>query len=504
MSLRRNIAANYFGQGVVALLGLIMVPVYVHWMGTEAYGLVGFFTMLQAWFQLLDLGLTPTLSRELARWGAGAVKFERTTAIVRTLEWLFTGIGLASALVLVLGAEWIARDWLKTLSLSENELVPCLWLMGGMVAARWLIGLYRGGLGGMERMVELNLSSVALALVRAAGAWAVLVLWTTRPVGFFLWQFAVTLLDLFVAAWLFYRACPMRAVRFRPQWSSLNEIWGLAGSMAFLAGLWVVLCQTDKLVLSWVLDLRAFGYFMVAVTLAGGISQLAAPLNQSLQPRFSALAAGAARGPLIQLYRTSSQICSAVVFAIAGTLASYAEPLLKAWTGDAEIARQAARVLPLYSLGNAIVVLLGLAFAVQFALGRTRWHVIGNCLFGAIWVPGVYFASTKAGAVGTGCVWLVGNLVFLACWTPYVHSRLLPELKWRWIVCDVGLPALAVAAGLLALRWLRLPAVGRIETLAMLGCIAVLPAIAGVLIAKESRGVVLGTVRRFLLASANR
>ena len=33
-----------------------MVPLYVRYMGVEAYGLVGFYAMLQGWFMLLDMG----------------------------------------------------------------------------------------------------------------------------------------------------------------------------------------------------------------------------------------------------------------------------------------------------------------------------------------------------------------------------------------------------------------------------------------------------------------
>ncbi len=503
-SILRNILASYVGQGLVALLTLVMVPVYLHWLGAESYGLVGFFTMLQAWFQLLDLGLTPTLARELSRWKAGAVDGNRMASMVRALEWVFASLGVVSAIALGLAAESIAHGWLKTQSIPASELGSCLWSMAGMIAVRWLIGLYRGGLGGMERMVALNVSGVTLAGMRAAGGWALLAFWTTRPSVFFLWQLIMMLMDLLVSAWLFYRAFPLRAVQLWPAWRSLDGLWRMAGSMAFLAGLWVVICQTDKLVLSWMLDLRAYGCFMVAVTLAGGITQLAAPLSQSLQPRFSMLAAAADREPLIRLYRASTQICSASVLGVAGALTCYANPLLAAWTGNAEVARQASQVLPLYAIGNAVVVLLGLAFAVQFALGCTRWHVIGNCLFGVIWVPGVYIASEWAGAVGAGWVWLGGNLAFLILWVPYVHRRILPELWWRWIVGDVGAPALAVLVGLFALGRVSIPAAGRIETLAMIGGLAVVPALAGLLVGKESRGMVVAVLRRFHLAPVAR
>ena len=57
MSLKRNILANYVGQLYVTLIGILLVPMYVKYMGAEAYGLVGFYAMLQAWFMLLDMGL---------------------------------------------------------------------------------------------------------------------------------------------------------------------------------------------------------------------------------------------------------------------------------------------------------------------------------------------------------------------------------------------------------------------------------------------------------------
>jgi O-antigen/teichoic acid export membrane protein len=67
MPLKKNILANYASQIYVTLIGIFMVPLYIKYMGAEAYGLVGFFAMLQAWFNLLDMGLTPTTARETAR-----------------------------------------------------------------------------------------------------------------------------------------------------------------------------------------------------------------------------------------------------------------------------------------------------------------------------------------------------------------------------------------------------------------------------------------------------
>ena len=67
MSLKTNVTANFLGQGWRGLLGFAFVPVYIRYLGVEAYGLIAVFAVLQAWLGLLDLGLRPALSREMAR-----------------------------------------------------------------------------------------------------------------------------------------------------------------------------------------------------------------------------------------------------------------------------------------------------------------------------------------------------------------------------------------------------------------------------------------------------
>ena len=99
MTVRRNIAANYVGSGISALLSLALVPVYIRYLGIEAYALVGLFAVIQAWLALLDFGLTPTLGREMARFSAGALSAQAIHDLLRTLEIL----ALMVSVVIILG-----------------------------------------------------------------------------------------------------------------------------------------------------------------------------------------------------------------------------------------------------------------------------------------------------------------------------------------------------------------------------------------------------------------
>src|SRR3569832_2499673 len=73
ISFAHNILANYASQIYITLATILIVPLYVRYMGAEAYGLVGFFTKVQLWFQLLDAVLSPTMALESARFLGGAI-----------------------------------------------------------------------------------------------------------------------------------------------------------------------------------------------------------------------------------------------------------------------------------------------------------------------------------------------------------------------------------------------------------------------------------------------
>ena len=97
MTLSKNILASYLSQIYVTLIGIVILPLYIKYMGAETYGLVGFFALLQAWFNLLDMGLTPTMARETARYRGGATDALSYRRLVRALEGVFFAIPKVSA-----------------------------------------------------------------------------------------------------------------------------------------------------------------------------------------------------------------------------------------------------------------------------------------------------------------------------------------------------------------------------------------------------------------------
>ena len=304
MSLRRNILANYVGQVYATLIAIVMVPLYVRYMGVEAYGLVGFFAMLQAWFLLLDMGLTPTLARETARYQGGAIDALSLRRLLRALEGIFIGVGLLGAGVIVAASSHVASSWLKVQQLPLEEVTGAIALMAWIVALRWICGLYRGAINGFEKMVWLNGFNVAIATVRFAGIIPFLIYVGATPTSFFTYQLVVAVVESAVLVTKTYRLMPAIGLdaAIPWDWRPLRGVLLFSSSIAFTSLAWVLITQSDKLILSTLMPLSDYAYFTLAVLIASGILIVSGPISGALLPRLTRLNAAGDEAGLFALY----------------------------------------------------------------------------------------------------------------------------------------------------------------------------------------------------------
>jgi len=170
---------GYFAQGYSAIVALLFAPFVLNAVGSEAYGLVGVLLVLQAWFQLLDAGLTPAVTRESARYRGGAVS---SASLASTLKGLETVVFSSSLPILLLAwfvSHWAAQRWLQAETLSVQDLATAFQLMTIIVLTRWISGVRRGLLVGFERHTSIYLVNIAVPQLITFYTKSALVFW--RP-----------------------------------------------------------------------------------------------------------------------------------------------------------------------------------------------------------------------------------------------------------------------------------------------------------------------------------
>lgn len=462
MSLKKNILASYATQIYVTLVGILILPLYLKYMGAEAYGLVGFFTMLQAWFNLLDMGLTPTVARETARFHGGATDALSYRRLLRALQLIFFAVALLGGGAMFVLSGVIADHWLKVQTLPLAQVQLALQLMAVGVALRWMSGLYRGCISGAERLVWLGGFNAFVATLRFVGVLPVLIWVGHTPTVFFTYQLLVAVVELAGLAAKSYRLFPavpqgqllgwLPASLFAP----IKPVLKFSLSIAFTSSVWVLVTQTDKLVLSKILPLTDYGYFTVAVLVASGIMMVGGPISSALMPRMTRLQAEDQHDALIAVYRQATQLVTVTAIPAALVLIFFAPQVLWAWTGDAALVQRAVPALRLYAIGYAFLAVGAFPYYLQYAKGNLRLHLIGNALFVLLLIPSVIWAATYHGMAGAGWAWLVANAVYFFCWTPLVHRQFAPGVHTSWLLADIARPAcLPVATAALVAQFMH-------------------------------------------------
>ena len=127
---------------------------------------IGFVAVLQAWMTLMDMGLRPTINREMARLRAGERSPEVIRDLLRSVEVLWVGLACVIVVATWLSAPWLAYAWLKPHGLSQELIVKSIQVIGFVLAVRWLEQIYRGCLLGLQDAVWLNTAQVMLVTLR--------------------------------------------------------------------------------------------------------------------------------------------------------------------------------------------------------------------------------------------------------------------------------------------------------------------------------------------------
>lgn len=467
------------------LIGVIFIPVYLRFLGVEAYGLIGFFLTLQSVFGVMDLGLSLTLNRELARGRSQEDGNFHMASLLRTMEIVYWLLSVIVGLVVVLGAPWIAISWVNTVTLSTETVQTAVRMMGIIIALQAPFSLYQGGLTGLQQQVSVNLILALAATVRAAGA--ALVLWVLSPTveAYFAWQVIVAGAATGLCAWSLWRRIPggISHARFDPALLLGLRRFALAVSANVIVG--ISLTQLDKLILINLLTLEEFGYYMLAVLVTSLLWAIILPINTALFPQFTELYEHQDDTGLAVLYHKACQLMAVALLPVALLLALFSYELLVMWTSDGVTARNAYLLVSLITVGTALNGLTSVASYLQSAAGWPGLILRTNFVLALVLVPMLWVLVPRFGPIGAAAVWIIINGAYLVFTVPIMHRRLLRGELGRWYFADLLLPVVAVSVVAIPARLLMPMGLSQIGQLAFLTCVWAAAVASVVMVAPE-------------------
>ncbi len=440
MVLWRNLAAGFAASILGAIVALAAAPIYVRSLGIEAYGLIGFFTAMQAVFAILDLGLAPTMSREVARCQVNG-EVAQARDLLRTLAIFYWAVAALIALTTLLGAHWLAHDWLQARHLDLETLARAVALMGGVIALRFPVGLYNGVLQGAQQIARASTIQIVMTLLANLGAVLILRHVANTVEAFFLWQLALAVVSVVVVRWAAWHALSdSRKPVF--DFVALKRVWRFSAGLGVVAVLSILLTQLDKMVLSRMADLSELGRYTLAGLAARSLTLVITPVFNVIYPRFSALVAKDDMPRIAALYTLGTRLLLAVILPIAAYVAVFSTEIFKLWTGNVSLALAIRPLIAFLVLGTALNGVMTFPYALQLAYGYSRLPAIIVAALVVGFVPLLLGLVYWHGAEGAAWSWAILNAAYLPFGAWLTHRYMLQGLVRRWLARDVGLPVL--------------------------------------------------------------
>lgn len=370
MSVARNTGYNLASALVPIAVSLVILPLYIHTIGAERYGMVALIGALVGYFGVFDLGLSAAVTQRLAATPAG--EFLARRQIFWTAAATNVGFGVAGGLLILPVAHYYAGHGLNAPADLMPEIGRAMWWLALALPVALLNGVLRGGLLGAERFLELNAINIVVGTISQFAP--LLAAWLIAPTLDVVLPalYLTRVLNIGCFAWVLARRV---LGSWRPAFdrARVKDLLTFGGWVTVSSLLSPLMTTADRYFIGSLAGLKAVSYYAVPFQIAERTMILPSALGSALMPRIAATQGEGSHEMGIRALRAIAAVMGP--FMIAGVVVLH--PLLNVWIGR-EFAGEAAFAGQILLMGfwwNA----LGIAcFAWLYGMGKARLVAIAH------------------------------------------------------------------------------------------------------------------------------
>lgn len=447
----QRLSANAAGSVIPALLQVAMVPVYLHYLGVGAFGLLALYPAALTFARVFDAGIGHSVNRALASQSTLPNHHDASAAVaasgVRKLLMRYWLIGLAIASTIVVSSVF-ASGWFRSSVDASVRLETTIRLIAVALFFAWPTNFYASALLGLNRTKTVNTVTVAAALLVAGGSLLLLSTRGTTVNDLLLWQALVAAAATF--ALHFFLAQQLGNVR-GPHGAPTTGVAVAQPTVVLVRGtagvtlVMVALAQIDRLLVTQLLPIAEYGAYMLGATVASAITIASAPVFASAFPHLTALFASHDEN-FEREYRRAFDTLLVIVVPAGIVGLTMSRDVLTLWTANNDVVDASHHITSILLLG---AMALGVALApisLQLAVGDARVASRLGIASMAVVVPAIVLAGSWRGAEGAALAWSIVVVLFALSCLIATHRRLLHASRARAIVIDFTLVIAAAAS----------------------------------------------------------
>jgi O-antigen/teichoic acid export membrane protein len=364
--LARNTVWNLIGNGAPLIVAVFSIPILIHGLGKDRFGVLTLAWALIGYASLFDIGLGRALTQLVAK-KLGSGEDHEIPALVWTSLLLMLGLGVVGAAVIGAVSPWLVHHALKIPEGIQPEVLRAFYLLGLAVPAVIVAAGLRGLLEAHQRFDLITALRIPTGVFTFAGPLLALPFSKSLVpvVGVLVGgRFAGCLAHLLIC----FRVVP--ELRHRVAWHgpSAGPLLRFGGWMTVTNVVGPLMVTMDRFFIAGLISVTAVAYYATPYEVVSKLLLLPVAVTGVVFPAFSASFAQD-RNRAALLFGRSVKYVFLALFPIILLIVALAQNGLTVWLG-ADFARHSTRVVQWLAVGVLANGLALVPFSFVQGIGR--------------------------------------------------------------------------------------------------------------------------------------
>jgi O-antigen/teichoic acid export membrane protein len=410
--IKTNIIWNLLGSVTPLIVGLITIPILIHGIGNDRFGVLSIAWMIIGYFSLFDFGLGRVATKLIADRLATEKITEIPPLIWTTLSITFI-FGVFGGTVVAAITPWIIESGLKIPQELQPETISAFYLLAiSMPLITCSIAL-RGVLEGYQRFDLVNYLRLPLGILTFLGPLLVS-LYSKQLHHIVLALVVIRFIVGFIYFLLMYKVVAGFNKSLKWDSSHLRPLFNFGGWLTISNIIGPIMVYFDRFFIGSIISLAAVTYYATPYEIITKLWILPTGIIAVLFPAF-AHAFIHSRFELNKLYLKGIISLAVLIFPISLFIIAFAPEGLTLWI-DAEFSSQSYKVLQWLTLGVVINCIALIPYTMIQSIGRADLTAkVHMCEF-PFYLLALYWALSSYGIVGAAIVWTARIVVDTVIW----------------------------------------------------------------------------------------
>jgi O-antigen/teichoic acid export membrane protein len=416
-----NSLANLTSRILNLLFTLIFIPIYLKFLGHDAYGIVAFQTTLQVIFSFLEFGIPATLNREMAKLSSEQKdELQEKADLIKTTEILSFSIGIIVLSLITIFSKYITHSWLQIGSLNPEVVQLSIIIIAVQISVQYVQNNYFVSLNGLSHQFYPNIITTASSFLKGI----IIILLFNYYGGDLRIYFVVNLLFTILTL-VFFRKRLIKIIDGIIGKFNLNLIYKhkkFALQIVIYSLILSTSAQLDKFLISSQLPIKQLGFYSISFSVSNAIAIFGSSIITAYYPQLVKSATSNADN-FTDYYLKMSKLVSLVILPMVFFLGIYGSDIIYIWTKDTLVSQNASSIILLMTLTSYLSIINSLPLNYSLAKSNMATIIFGQFIIVVTLIAPTIFLIKYFLLKGAAISSLLNVLIIYLILSFFIHKK---------------------------------------------------------------------------------